>query len=81
MRPMPKRAPTKTADGIKSNMPAINSIIPVPTLPQGSTPNFVNNSTDSGCPVNLKYKVCKRIAAPTIRNIHESTNFNFKIFN
>ena len=54
IKPMPGKAPKKTVDGIINKAFTINSIIPVPILPQGSMPNFVNSSTDSGCGINLK---------------------------
>lgn len=48
IKPIPKNAPANTVEGINSNIPVINSIMPVPILPQGSTPSLVNISTDSG---------------------------------
>ena len=41
-------APINVVLGIKINMAATNSPIPVPILPQGSIPSLVNNSTDWG---------------------------------
>ncbi len=57
IKPVPSKAPIKTVGGNKSIRDVKSSIIPVPILPQGSAPNFVKSSTDSGCPENLKYKV------------------------
>lgn len=69
--PIPSNAPIKTVAGISNKILAHNSMIPVPILPQGSTPNFVNNSTDSGCAVNLKYNVCKRMMAAVSLKSHD----------
>ncbi len=60
-----------TVEGTSNKILAHNSKMPVPILPQGSTPSLVNNSTDSGCPVNLKYKVCKRIMAAVNLSSHD----------
>jgi hypothetical protein len=48
INPIPNNAPTITVAGINKRILANNSITPVPIRPQGSTPNFVNSSTDSG---------------------------------
>ena len=79
IKPVPSNAPIKTVDGTSNKILAISSTMPVPILPQGSTPNFVNNSTDSGCAVNLKYNVCKRMTAAVICNSHENIIFSFNI--
>jgi len=63
-------APNNVVRGIINKMAAINSAIPVPIRPQGSIPNVVNNSTDSGRAVNLKYKVCNSITAAKILKNH-----------
>ncbi len=68
IRPVPINAPIKVVRGIKSKKAVINSAMPVPILPQGSIPKAVNNSTDSGCTVNLKYNVCSKIIAAIIRH-------------
>lgn len=68
IRPRPNKAPNKEVRGIQIKIEAINSATPVPIRPQGSMPNMVNNSTDSGFAVNLKYKVCSMITAASILN-------------
>jgi len=68
--PKPMIAPIKVVLGIKIRMEAINSPAPVPKRPQGSIPSFVNNATDSGCDVNLKYKVCSMMKAAISLNAH-----------
>ena len=70
IKPNPMMAPINVVRGININMEANNSPTPVPILPHGSMPSFVNNSTDSGCAVNLKYRVCSRINAATSLNAH-----------
>ena len=67
MSPAPIQAPNKVVRGIKIKTDATNSAIPVPILPPGSMPSRVNNSTDSGWAVNLKYKVCNNITAAMTR--------------
>ncbi len=67
------RAPHKAVAGKMMSKPAISSLMPVPILPQGSTPSLVNSTTDSSCPVNLKYSVCSRMMAManlSIQSIH-----------
>lgn len=64
--PNPINAPGKVVRGIKIRIEAINSKTPVPIRPHGSIPSVVNNFTDSGCAVNLKYSVCSRITAAMI---------------
>jgi len=68
MRPKPSNAPSIVVRGIKSKTAVINSAMPVQILPHGSMPNFVNNSTDSGWAVNLKYNVCSNITAAIMRS-------------
>jgi hypothetical protein len=75
--PVPNSAPMKTVDGTSNKMPVINSIIPVTIRPQDSAPSLVNKATDSGCAVNLKYKVWKRITAAIIRTIQENNVLAF----
>ena len=63
INPRPVNAPGKVVRGIKIRMAAISSATPVPILPQGSMPSALKSCTDSGCAVNLKYKVCSKIKA------------------
>jgi hypothetical protein len=49
----------------------------VPIRPQGSTPSFVNNITDSGWAVNLKYNVFNKIIAAVILSNHDILFFTF----
>ncbi len=66
IKPNPIKAPNSVVRGIKISIDATSSATPVPILPHGSMPSIVNNSTDSGFAVNLKYKVCSRMTAATI---------------
>ena len=68
IKPNPINAPNNVVLGIKISIDAISSATPVPILPQGSIPSMVNNSTDSGLAVNLKYRVCSRITAASNLN-------------
>lgn len=70
INPNPIMAPIKVVRGINMSIEAINSPTPVPIRPQGSMPSVVNNCTDSGCAVNLKYSVCNIIKAAISLNIH-----------
>ena len=54
-------------------MAVINSKIPTSIRPHGSSPSVENIYTDSGAAENLKNRVCNKIIAGTIRNIHVST--------
>lgn len=67
MSPTPSKAPDHPKPGTKSKTEANNSKTPVPILPQGSAFNFEKIATDSGAPVNLKNRVCKKIKATRIR--------------
>ena len=70
INPNPIMAPIKVVLGINMSTEAINSPMPVPIRPQGSMPSLVNNWTDSGCAVNLKYNVCNIMKAATSLNAH-----------
>ncbi len=63
-------APIKVVLGINMSTEAINSPMPVPIRPQGSMPSVVNNWTDSGCAVNLKYSVCNIMKAAMSLKTH-----------
>jgi hypothetical protein len=78
MIPMAITAPKAVVAGIRINIEATSSAIPVPILPQGSTPNVENIYTDSSAPVNLKNRVCNIINAGMMRRIH--SHFGVFIF-
>lgn len=75
INPDPNTAPIHVVRGMTSNTAANNSPMPVPILPRGSMPNKVNNSTDWGCAVNLKYRVCSKMTAGTILSNHIKIDF------
>ena len=77
IKPNDNKAPKSSVALISNNTLAINSITPVAILPHGSTPNFVNSSTDSGAAVNLKNSVCTNIIATIIRSNQDRIFINF----
>lgn len=57
-----------------SSNAAISSMTPIPILPRGSRPSEEKIIIDSGCAVNLKNKLCKKIAAEASLAIRKRTD-------
>ncbi len=73
--PSPRKEPSQFQPGRNKRIEATSSKIPVPILPQGSTPSLEKIATDSEAPVNLYKRVCKSMNATIARRQYKSSFF------